>query len=104
VVRGERSGLRVRLARNERLVGAIAHDLAAVELESLAQGGPVRRFADFARRTLDSWSRQRRVVAKAEHLSKGPNPRFIVTSGERNRRAHPVRGRVLRPRRGRESD
>src|ERR687897_513893 len=36
------------LARNERLVGAIAHDLAAVELESLAKGGPVRRFADFA--------------------------------------------------------
>ena len=68
------------LARNERLVGAIAHELAAVELESLAQGGPVRRFADFAWRTLDSWSRQRRVVAKAEHLSKGPNPRFIVTS------------------------
>ena len=28
------------LARNERLVGAIAHDLAAVALESLAQGGP----------------------------------------------------------------
>jgi hypothetical protein len=68
------------LARNERLVGAIADDLAAVELESLAQGGPVRRFADFPWRTLDSWSRTRRVVAKAEHLPKGPNPRFIVTS------------------------
>jgi hypothetical protein len=68
------------LARNERLVGAIAHDLAAVALESWAQGGPVRRFADFAWRPLDSWSRERRVVAKAEHLPKGPNPRFIVTS------------------------
>jgi hypothetical protein len=68
------------LARNERLVGAIADDLAAVELESLAQGGPVRRFADFPWRTLDSWSRARRVVAKAEHLPKGSNPRFIVTS------------------------
>jgi hypothetical protein len=68
------------LARNERLVSAIADDLAAVELDSLAQGGPVRRFADFAWRTLDSWSRARRVVAKAEHLAKGPNPRFIVTS------------------------
>jgi hypothetical protein len=68
------------LARNERLVGAIAHDLAAVAPESLAQGGPVRRFADFAWRTLDSWNRERRVVAKAEHLAKGPNPRFIVTS------------------------
>src|SRR5262249_20636707 len=31
-------------------------------------------------RTRDSWSRSRRVVAKAEHLEKGSNPRFIVTS------------------------
>jgi hypothetical protein len=54
--------------------------LAAAELQSLAQGGPARRFADFAWRTLDSWSRTRRVVAKAEHLPKGPNPRFVVTS------------------------
>ena len=68
------------LARNQRLVGAIADDLVAAELESLAQGRPARRFADFAWRTLDSWSRERRVVAKAEHLPKGPNPRFIVTS------------------------
>src|SRR4029450_3608168 len=30
--------------------------------------------------TLDSWSRERRVVAKAEHLPKGANPRFVVTS------------------------
>jgi hypothetical protein len=68
------------LARNERLVGAVAHELALAEAESLAQGGPARRFADFAWRTLDSWSHTRRVVAKAEHLPKGSNPRFIVTS------------------------
>jgi hypothetical protein len=68
------------LARNERLVGQIADDLAAVAAESLAQGGPARRFADFVWSTLDSWSRQRRVVAKAEHLTKGSNPRFVVTS------------------------
>jgi hypothetical protein len=48
------------LARNERLVGAIAYDLAAVALESLAQARPVRRFADFPWRTLDSWSPARR--------------------------------------------
>jgi hypothetical protein len=66
------------LARNQRLVGAIAPELAAAE--ALVQSGPARRFADFAWRTLDSWSRARRVVAKAEHLPKGPNPRFIVTS------------------------
>ncbi|MGH6919251.1 MAG: IS1380 family transposase [Geminicoccaceae bacterium] len=68
------------LARNERLVGAVAAELALAEAESLAQGGPVRRFADFPWRTLDSWSRTRRVVAKAEHLLKGSNPRFVVTS------------------------
>jgi Transposase DDE domain group 1 len=68
------------LARNERLVSAIAAELAVAKAESLAQGGPARRFADFFWRTLDSWSRSRRVVAKAEHLAKGPNPRFVVTS------------------------
>jgi hypothetical protein len=68
------------LARNERLVGAVADELALAEAESLAQAGPVRRFADFAWRTLGSWSRARRVVAKAEHLPKGSNPRFVVTS------------------------
>jgi len=68
------------LARNERLVGAIADSLARAEAESLAQGDPARHFADFAWQTLDSWSRERRVVAKAEHLPKGANPRFVVTS------------------------
>jgi Transposase DDE domain group 1 len=68
------------LARNERLVGAIAEDLATAEAQSLARGGAARRFADFFWRTLDSWSRERRVVAKAEHLPKGANPRFVVTS------------------------
>jgi hypothetical protein len=68
------------LARNQRLVAAIADDLAAAELESLTKGGPARRFADFFWRTLDSWSQARRVVAKAEHLPQGANPRFVVTS------------------------
>jgi hypothetical protein len=68
------------LARNERLVGAIAADLTAAEAESLAKSGPARRFTDFFWRTLDSWSRARRVVAKAEHLPQGSNPRFVVTS------------------------
>ena len=68
------------LARNERLVGAIVDELAAAEAESLARGGPARRFVDLLWTTRDSWSRERRVVAKAEHLPKGANPRFIVTS------------------------
>jgi Transposase DDE domain group 1 len=68
------------LARNERLVGAIATALAAAEAEARASGGPARRFADFLWSTRASGSRRRRVVAKAEHLPKGANPRFVVTS------------------------
>jgi hypothetical protein len=88
------------LARNERLVGAIADDLAVAEAESLAQGGAARRFADFAWRTLDSWSRERRVVAKAEPLPQGGEPalRRHVARSRRDRRPHPGRGRLLRPR------
>ena len=43
-----------------------------------------RLFKDFQYRTLDSWSRTRRVIGKAEYLPKGPNPRFIVTSLSRS--------------------
>jgi hypothetical protein len=68
------------LARNDRLVATIAQELAEAEALSLATDGPARRFADFPWSTLDSWSRHRRVVAKAEHLPKGANPRFVVTS------------------------
>jgi hypothetical protein len=68
------------LARNDRLIGTIANELAVAAAESLAQAAPARRFADFAWRTRDSWSRARRVVAKAEHLPQGANPRFVVTS------------------------
>jgi hypothetical protein len=61
-----------------RIVGQIRARWSRVEI--LAKGGAIRRFADFAWRTVDSWSRTRRVVAKAEHLPKGSNPRFVVTS------------------------
>jgi hypothetical protein len=39
-----------------------------------------RVFGEFRYRTRTSWKRERRVVAKAEHLEKGANPRFVVTS------------------------
>src|ERR687889_2406882 len=39
-----------------------------------------RAFAELRYQTRETWSRERRVVAKAEHLAKGPNPRFVVTS------------------------
>ena len=39
-----------------------------------------RVFTEFEYQTLQSWSRARRVVTKAEHLAKGSDPRFVVTS------------------------
>jgi Transposase DDE domain group 1 len=79
------------LARNDRLVERIAAELAGAEDESAATGRPARRFADFLRSTRESWSRRRRVVAKAEWTQGGPNPRFVVTSlrraGEADARA-----------------
>ena len=35
---------------------------------------------EFQYQTRQSWSRTRRVIAKAEYRDKGPNPRFLVTS------------------------
>src|SRR5205085_1863111 len=68
------------LAKNERLVAEIAAELAAAEEESKASGQPARRFKEFSWSTRDSWSRQRRVVAKAEWTEGAANPRFVVTS------------------------
>jgi Transposase DDE domain group 1 len=48
---------------------------------------PARVFRDFRYRTLESWSRRRRVVGKAEHNQDGANPRFVVTSLARSRYA-----------------
>ena len=68
------------LARDDRLTAEIAGELAEAEAEHRKTGKPARRFADFMWTTRKSWSRRRRVVGKAEHLSKGANPRFVVTS------------------------
>jgi len=43
-------------------------------------GKAARVFTEFTYQTRKSWSRARRVVAKAEYLDKGENPRFVVTS------------------------
>jgi len=68
------------LARNSRLEAEIAVELDAAAADSQASGQAARRFKDFAWTTRDSWSRERRVVAKAEHTRQGSNPRFVVTS------------------------
>jgi hypothetical protein len=68
------------LARNERLEEAIRSELITATLESIRTGKPARCFRDFTWSTLDSWSRQRRVVGKAEVTGGEANPRFVVTS------------------------
>lgn len=68
------------LARNKRLEPMIAAELAEAKAAFQATGKAARVFKELTYRTLDSWSRSRRVVGKAEHLEKGANPRFVVTS------------------------
>jgi len=68
------------LARNARLVGEIELELSAATEVSRETGRPARCYTEFAWLTLDSWSRSRRVIAKAEATRGEPNPRFIVTS------------------------
>ncbi|HXZ47081.1 MAG TPA: IS1380 family transposase, partial [Pseudolabrys sp.] len=68
------------LARNARLEAEIASELAQAEQKAAASGKAERVFKEFQYQTRASWSKSRRVVAKAEHLAKGANPRFIVTS------------------------
>ena len=68
------------IARNERLRAVIEPELEETRLRHERSGEPERIFKSFAYRTLDSWSRSRRVVGKAEHLERGSNPRFVVTS------------------------
>ena len=68
------------LARNDRLVATIAAELAAAGQDAATNGQPARQFKELRYRTLDSWSRERRVVAKAEVTHGKENPRFVVTS------------------------
>ena len=68
------------LARNSRLVAEIETELQAAAEVSRKTGKPARRFKDLIWSTRDSWSRERRVIAKAEWTEGEANPRFIVTS------------------------
>lgn len=68
------------LAKNKRLVAELQAELILAKQQYEATGHAARVFKDFSYQTLDSWSQTRRVVGKAEHLDKGPNPRFVVAS------------------------
>ena len=68
------------LARNQRLARIIGREMQQARLQHQTTGKAARVFAQFSYQTHKSWSCSRRVVAKAEYLDKGENPRFIVTS------------------------
>jgi len=68
------------LARNQRLAKIIGAQMHQARMLHQSSGKAARLFAEFSYRTRKSWSQERRVVAKAEYLDKGQNPRFVVTS------------------------
>jgi hypothetical protein len=68
------------LARNARLEKILQPEMDDARGEHERTGQPVRRFKDFRYSTLQTWSRERRVVGKAEQLPGKANPRFVVTS------------------------
>jgi hypothetical protein len=68
------------LAKNQRLIRALGQQLHEAQTQFAQTGQAARVFRDFEYRTRNSWSQARRVVGKAEHLAKGANPRFVVTS------------------------
>lgn len=68
------------LARNERLRKMLSPQMREARQQSEATSKAARVFIEFLYRTHKSWSRSRRVVAKAEYLPGKENPRFVVTS------------------------
>jgi hypothetical protein len=72
------------LARNQRLRRIIGPQMHEATEQWKQTGKPARVFTEFAYRTKKTkkggWERERRVVAKAEHLDGKENPRFVVTS------------------------
>jgi len=68
------------LAKNERLYKEIEAELLQAQQLHNSTTQAARVFKDFVYRTRMSWSRERRVVGKAEYLAKGANPRFVVSS------------------------
>lgn len=68
------------LAKNRRLLKHISRTMKKARRDWACSGHAARRYIQFRYRTRHSWSRGRRVVAKAEYLDKGENPRFVVTN------------------------
>lgn len=68
------------LARNKRLQRVLGEALEEARAAHERTGRPARRFRDFRYKTRKSWSRERRVIGKAEYLPGKANPRYVVTN------------------------
>jgi Transposase DDE domain group 1 len=69
------------LAKNSVLIEKLGPAMAQARARHCLSGAAsVRAFTEFQYRTHDSWSRQRRVIGKAEVMNAGENPRFVVTN------------------------
>lgn len=68
------------LAKNSRLLQKVGKELVEARTLFDTTQQAARVFTHFQWSTKKSWTRSRRVIAKAEHLPKGTNPRFIVTN------------------------
>ena len=67
-------------ARNPRLRRKIAKEMRQAKKEQQRTGEPARVFSELFYQTRKTWSRSRRVVAKAEQIPGKENPRYVVTS------------------------
>ena len=67
-------------AKNDRLRRLLGAEMEEARQQFEATGQAARVFGEKRYQTLESWSCERRVVGKAEHLEKGANPRFVVTN------------------------
>jgi Transposase DDE domain group 1 len=69
------------MARNSLLEKIVAEALEQARRQWEQKQQPARVFLEFEHETVSgTWSRRRRVVAKAEHIDGKSNPRFVVTS------------------------
>jgi hypothetical protein len=68
------------MIKNPVLLEKLGPTLAEARARHCLSGATTRAFGQFIYRTLQGWSRPRRVVGKAEVMKAGENPRFVVTN------------------------
>lgn len=77
-------GYVVGMAGNRRLKEMIKDSMGMAKLLYESSNKAERIFEELTYRTKNSWSRERRVVAKAEYIPQKANPRFVVTNLSQN--------------------